>query len=102
MIEGVNTVKALLPCTMPHLAVTVIFFALFLWIKIINYFLPVEVMESLLCSGANPLSQTDAGESVYECLLKWRLRTGGDLDSQTLKECLNMEKKLSEAMKKGG
>ncbi|EFX69074.1 hypothetical protein DAPPUDRAFT_62661, partial [Daphnia pulex] len=60
----------------------------------------IEVMEALLRNGANPLSQTDVGESVYECLLKWRLRTGGDLDSQTLKDCLNMEKKLSDSMKK--
>lgn len=61
----------------------------------------IDVMETLLRNGANPLSQTDAGESVYECLLKWRLRTGGDLDSATLKECLNMERKLSDSMKKG-
>lgn len=61
----------------------------------------VDVMEVLLRNGANPLSQTDTGETVFECLSKWRLRTGGDLDSRTLKECLDMEQKLAEAMKKG-
>ncbi|XP_057368859.1 tonsoku-like protein [Daphnia carinata] len=60
----------------------------------------IDVMDALLRNGANPLSKTDAGESVYECLLKWRLRTGGDLDSATLKECLNMERKLSDSMRK--
>lgn len=60
----------------------------------------LDVMEALLRNGANPLSQTDAGESVYECLLKWRLRTGGDLDSRTLQECLDMERKLTDSMSK--
>lgn len=59
------------------------------------------MMEALLRKGANPLSQTDAGESVFECLVKWRLRTGGDLDSRTLKECISMEQRLTESMKKG-
>lgn len=62
----------------------------------------IDVMETLLQSGANPLAQTDVGESVYECLLKWRLRTGGDVDSRVLKQCLSMEQRLVDLMKKGG
>lgn len=61
----------------------------------------VEVMNVLLQHGANPLAQTDAGESVYECLVKWRLRTGGDLDSQSKRECEEMEQRLENSMKKG-
>lgn len=61
----------------------------------------IDVMDVLLRHGANPLSQTDGGESVYECLLKWRLRTGGDLDPRLLKECTSMEQKLVELMKRG-
>lgn len=61
----------------------------------------IDVMDALLLKGANPLAQTDAGESVFECLLKWRLRTGGDLDPATLKQCIYMEQRLSDSMKKG-
>ena len=61
----------------------------------------IEVMEVLLRSGANPLAQTHHGESAFECLVKWRLRTGGDLDSSTLKSCLNMEEKLATFMRNG-
>ena len=61
----------------------------------------IDVMAALLKNGANPLVQTNLGESVYECLLKWRLRTCGDLDSRSLKDCTDMEQKLAEAMKKG-
>ena len=61
----------------------------------------IDVMETLLKNGANPLALTDHGESVYECVVKWRLRTGGNLDSLTLQSCLKIEHKLKESMKTG-
>lgn len=61
----------------------------------------IDVMETLLKNGANPLALTDHGESVYECLIKWRLRTGGNLDSILLQSSLRVEQKLKEAMKTG-
>ena len=61
----------------------------------------IEVMSALLQNGANPVSQTHHGDSAYECLVNWRLRTGGDLDPRILKQCLAMEDRLRELMKKG-
>ena len=61
----------------------------------------IDVMAALLKSGANSLAQTNVGESVYECLVKWCIRTCGDLDSRSLKECTEMEQRLAESMKKG-
>ena len=61
----------------------------------------IDVMAALLKSGANSLSQTNVGESVYECLVKWCIRTCGDLYSRSLKECTEMEQRLAESMKKG-
>ena len=44
---------------------------------------------------------THHGESAYECLVKWRLRTGDDLDESSVQACIAVEQQLANLMRKG-